>query len=128
MLPDSPSHHSFDSHVTDGASISTTHRLRTSLEVVFRDTHLQNADAPASARRELRAALRRVCVDARRSGIRAEQLLVLIKDVWSGIPAGISRVTALHGDERLNYVITTCVDEYYAAEPKDEVSEREVSS
>jgi hypothetical protein len=69
-----------------------------------------------------------VCVDARRSGLRAEQLLVLIKDVWSGIPAGISRVTALHGDERLNYVISTCVDEYYAAEASNEANEREVRS
>lgn len=79
-------------------------------------------------RRELRAALRQVCVDARRSGLRAEQLLVLIKDVWSGMPAGISRVKALHGDERLNYVISTCVDEYYAAETNDEGNEREVRS
>jgi len=114
--------------MNEGVSVTTTRRLRSNLEQVFHDAHLQNADAPPSTRRELRAALRRVCVDARRSGMRAEQLLVLIKDVWSGIPAGISRVTALHGDERLNYVISTCVDEYYAAEASDEASEREVRS
>jgi hypothetical protein len=128
MLPDSPSHHSFDSRVSEDVSVTTTHRLRSSLEMVFQETHFPNADAPASARRELRAALHRVCVDARRSGLRAEQLLVLIKEVWAGIPAGISRVTTLHGDERLNYVISTCVDEYYGAEANDEVHEREVSS
>ena len=54
-----------------------------------------------------------MCTEARRSGLRAEQLLVMIKEVWSAIPAGISRVTSMHGDERLNYVISTCVDEYY---------------
>lgn len=123
MLPDSPSQYSVDSHTNEHVSVTTTHRLRSSLEQVFQDPHLQNADAPPSTRRELRAALRQVCVDARRSGLRAEQLLVLIKDVWSGIPAGISRVTALHGDERLNYVISTCVDEYYAAEENDDVNE-----
>jgi hypothetical protein len=128
MLPDSPSQHTFHSNMNEGVSVTTTRRLRSNLEQVFHDAHLQNADAPPSTRRELRAALRRVCVDARRSGMRAEQLLVLIKDVWSGIPAGISRVTALHGDERLNYVISTCVDEYYAAEASDEASEREVRS
>jgi len=128
MLPDSPSQHTFDSHMNEGVSVTTTRRLRSNLEQVFLDAHLQNADAPPSTRRELRAALRQVCVDARRSGLRAEQLLVLIKDVWSGIPAGISRVTALHGDERLNYVISTCVDEYYAAEASDEANEREVRS
>lgn len=128
MLPDSPSQHSLDSHTSERVSVTTTHRLRSSLEQVFQDAHLQNADAPPSMRRELRAGLRQVCVDARRSGLRAEQLLVLIKDVWSAIPAGISRVTALHGDERLNYVISTCVDEYYAAETNDEGNEREVRS
>ena len=55
-------------------------------------------------------------MDARRAGLRAEQLLVLIKEVWSGLPAGISRVQTMHGDERLNYVISTCVDEYYAGD------------
>lgn len=128
MLPDSPSQYSFDSHTNEHVSVTTTHRLRSSLEQVFQDPHLQSADAPPSMRRELRAALRQVCVDARRSGLRAEQLLVLIKDVWSGMPAGISRVKALHGDERLNYVISTCVDEYYAAETNDEGNEREVRS
>jgi hypothetical protein len=48
-------------------------------------------------------------------GLRAEQLLVLIKDVWSAMPAGISRVQSAHGDDRLNYVISTCVDEYYGS-------------
>lgn len=128
MLPDSPSQHQFDSRASEGVSVSTTHRLRSSLEMVLQQAHFQNADAPASARRELRAALSRVCVDARRSGLRAERLLVLIKEVWSGMPAGISRVTALHGDDRLNYVISTCVDEYYATQGSDDVNEREASS
>jgi hypothetical protein len=95
--------------------------------MVFQDAHLQNADASASAHRELRAALRQVCTDARHSGLRAEQLLVLIKDVWSGIPAGISRVTSMHGDERLNYVISTCVDEYYGSEADDQLNGRSPS-
>jgi hypothetical protein len=93
--------------------------------MVFQDAHLQTADASPSAHRELRAALRRVCTDARHSGLRAEQLLVLIKDVWSGIPAGISRVRSMHGDERLNYVISTCVDEYYGNQADEELKERE---
>jgi hypothetical protein len=81
--------------------------------MVFQDSQLHNADASASAHRELRAALR------------AEQLLVLIKEVWSGIPAGISRVKSMHGDERLNYVISTCVDEYYGDDASDEPKEKE---
>jgi hypothetical protein len=110
----------------EGANPSATHRLRSTLEIVFQDESLQHADALPSAHRELREALRQVCVDARHSGLRAEQLLVLIKDVWSGIPAGISRVKSSHGDERLSYVISTCVDEYYGNEDEQR-SQREAS-
>ncbi|MEP7065222.1 MAG: hypothetical protein ABI889_04245 [Gemmatimonadota bacterium] len=113
--------------MSESATPNTSRRLRASLEMVFRDVQLQTADAPASAHRELRESLRQVCMDARHSGVRAEQLLVLIKDVWSGIPAGISRSTAMHGDERLNFVISTCVDEYYATDASSELNEREVS-
>jgi hypothetical protein len=133
MLPDSPNLQPVDSHIPESSHTNATRRLRTSLERVFQDPHLQSADASAAARRELRGALRQVCTDARHLGLRAEQLLVLIKDVWSGIPAGISRFTSTHGDERLNYVISTCVDEYYEGEASEretnehEVSKREVS-
>jgi hypothetical protein len=127
MLPDSPNHQPFDSRTSESATPPVNRRLRSSLEVVFRDAHLQNADAPLSARRELRESLRQVCTDARRSGLRAEQLLVLIKEVWSGIPVGLSRATAMHSDERLNFVISTCVDEYYASDAGDGVNERGVS-
>jgi hypothetical protein len=127
MLPDSPNQQPLDSRNSESTPGNANRRLRTSLEMVFQDSQLHNADASASAHRELRAALRQVCTDARRSGLRAEQLLVLIKDVWSGMPAGISRVKSMHGDERLNYVISTCVDEYYGNEGNDEPSEREVS-
>ncbi|MDB4910682.1 MAG: hypothetical protein JWO39_1505 [Gemmatimonadetes bacterium] len=127
MLPDSPNQQPVDSRVNESTHGNANRRLRTSLELVFQDSQLHNADASASAHRELRVALRQVCMEARRAGLRAEQLLVLIKDVWSGIPAGISRVKSMHGDERLNYVISTCVDEYYGDDGKDEPSEREVS-
>jgi hypothetical protein len=125
MQPDSPNSQPSDSRIGEITGVNTNHRLRTSLEMVFQDAHLQTADASPSAHRELRAALRRVCTDARHSGLRAEQLLVLIKDVWSGIPAGISRVKSMHGDERLNYVISACVDEYYGNQADEELKEHE---
>jgi hypothetical protein len=127
MLPDSPKQQPLDSRISESASVNANRHLRSSLEMVFQDSQLHNADASASAHRELRAALRQVCTEARRSGLRAEQLLVMIKEVWSGIPAGISRATSMHGDERLNYVISTCVDEYYGDDGSDKASEREVS-
>jgi hypothetical protein len=34
-------------------------------------------------------------------------------------------VKSMHGDERLNYVISTCVDEYYGNQADDEMKGRE---
>jgi hypothetical protein len=127
MLPDSPNQQPLDSRTSESPNHNTNRHLRSSLEVVFQDASLQTADASALAHRELREALRRVCTDARHAGLRAEQLLVLIKDVWAGMPAGISRAVSMHGDERLNFVISTCVDEYYSGDASDEMNGREVS-
>jgi hypothetical protein len=102
-----------DAFTGEASSGSANRRLRTSLETVFLDAGLRFADAPSDEQLDLRAPLRQVCTEARRSGLRAEQLLVIIKDVWSGLPAGIAHVPSVHGDARLNYVISTCVDEYY---------------
>jgi hypothetical protein len=115
MHPDSQNHMTFDVPVGESAVGTANRRLRAKLETAFRDVRAQSADAAPDQRRELRSSLREICAEARRAGLRAEQLLVLIKDVWSAMPAGISRVQSVHGDDRLNYVISTCVDEYYCA-------------
>ena len=125
MQPDSLNHMTFDASVGDTAIGTANRRLRSKLEAAFRDVRAQSADAAPEQRREIRASLRDICVEAKRAGLRAEQLLVLIKDVWSALPAGISRVQSVHGDERLNYVISTCVDEYYTGESADGQPQRE---
>lgn len=130
MHPDSQNHATFDASVGDSAIGLANRRLRSKLEKTCRDVCAQKADAAPDQRRELRASLQEICAEARRAGLRAEQLLVLIKDVWSALPAGLSRVQSVHGDERLNYVISTCVDEYYAGgagETIDAQSQREAS-
>ncbi len=103
-----------DAFVGESSFVGAHRRLRSSLQAVFQSAALQLGDGAIGANVELRNALRQLCVDARQSGMRAEQLLVLVKDVWSETPVGIARVASVHGDDRLNYVITTCVDEYYA--------------
>ena len=104
-----------EAYAGEGTSGGVNRRLRTSLQIVFQDAGTQFADVVPPQRPDLRVALRQICSDARRSGMRAEQLLVLIKDVWSGLPGALSSAPSVHGDERLNYVISTCVDEYYSA-------------
>lgn len=114
MEADSASETPLDDFLIESSYVSAQRRLRSSLLTVFQNSGLQLADAAAASHTDVRAALSQICADARRSGMRAEQLLVLIKDVWSELPVGIARMPSAHGDERLNYVITTCVDEYYA--------------
>jgi hypothetical protein len=113
MHPDSLNHMTFDGSAGESAMATANRRLRARLETAFRDVRAQLADSAPDQRSELRVSLREICVEARRAGLRAEQLLVLIKDVWSGMPSAVARVQTMHGDERLNYVISTCVDEYY---------------
>jgi hypothetical protein len=91
-------------------------KLRATLRRIFQDSRLDLADMRADADHGLRPALSQVCRDARHAGLRAEQLLVLIKEVWSALPAGLSHVQSVHGDERLNFVISVCVDEYYGSQ------------
>jgi hypothetical protein len=70
-------------------------------------------DAPAAHAQMLREALRAMAVEARRKSILAEQLLVVLKDVWFGLP--VVRETG-HPQEQvrtLQRIVTMCIKEYY---------------
>ncbi len=61
---------------------------------------------------ELRAALTQLSDEARAKGVRAEQLIILLKQVWNGLP-----MPAVPRDERarmLERLVTLCINEYYA--------------
>ena len=61
---------------------------------------------------ELRAALNQLSDEARAKGVRAEQLIILLKQVWNGLP-----MLSVPRDERtrmLERVVTLCINEYYA--------------
>jgi hypothetical protein len=61
---------------------------------------------------DLRRALRVACAKARLQRVRAEQLLIDLKQVWVAIPAMLSTRT----EERLNQIVSACIDEYYSGE------------
>lgn len=61
---------------------------------------------------DLRKALRVACAKARLQRVRAEQLLVDLKQVWMTLPTMLSTRT----EERLNRIVSACIDEYYAGE------------
>jgi len=61
----------------------------------------------------LRRALRLMCDEAHRSGLRAEQLIVIVKDAWRSLPE-VSRLPAGGTRERLlSRVVTMCIEEFY---------------
>lgn len=68
-------------------------------------------DGPVDA--GVRELIRMTCNLAHDRGLRAEQLLVLIKAAWSGLPEGQRRPRHDDGDV-LARVITVCIHEYYA--------------
>ena len=61
----------------------------------------------------IQPSLRKVAAEARRKQVQAEQLLVLLKDVWFGLPA----VRDADGDTRhalLQRLVTLSIREYYS--------------
>ena len=61
---------------------------------------------------DVRALLVRACNEARAQGIRAEQLLVVLKHVWYDLPE-IRHAPRHDGSSVLARVITICIHEYY---------------
>jgi hypothetical protein len=63
----------------------------------------------------LQPALQRIAAEAREKQMHAEQLLIVLKDVWFGLP---EIAQAAHGDAQnrlLQRVVTLCIREYYSA-------------
>jgi len=59
-------------------------------------------------------ALRVLTAEAREKHIHAEQLLVVLKDVWSGLPSIRSTPSGESQNTLLQRVITQCIREYYS--------------
>ena len=61
----------------------------------------------------VREMIRRVCEVAHERELRAEQLLLLLKQAWRELPEG-RRLPPRADDDVLARAITVCIDEYYA--------------
>jgi hypothetical protein len=62
----------------------------------------------------IQPALRRVAEEARHKKVHAEQLLVLLKDVWFGLPAVKNAADADGQHQLLQRIVTLSIREYYA--------------
>lgn len=70
-------------------------------------------DHPDEADPELARVLRHIVTEARNRQIRAEQLIVILKNVWDALPDArfaIDREAQTHVRQRL---ITLCIKSYY---------------
>jgi hypothetical protein len=67
---------------------------------------------------DLRAALRVTCERARDDGVRAEQLLLVLKATWHDLP-GRRQLPHLDGDAVLARLVTACIAEYYDDDPNE---------
>lgn len=62
---------------------------------------------------ELRTALRVISTEARARQLRAEQLIVALKQAWHSVPDVQHAATQQERDRLLDRLITVCIEEYY---------------
>lgn len=62
----------------------------------------------------LEPALAQIAAEAREKKIRAEQLLIALKDVWFGLPAVERARTSEEQNAMLQRIVTLCVRVYYS--------------
>lgn len=75
---------------------------------------LQECLAQSSETSALQPALRQIATEARANKVHAEQLLVMLKDIWFALP----QIGKAHEGEPQNRllqrVVTLCIREYYS--------------
>jgi len=64
----------------------------------------------------LQPALQRIATEAREKQMQAEQLLVVLKDVWFSIPQIAQAPQTKVQDHLLQNVVTLCIREYYSTQ------------
>jgi hypothetical protein len=85
--------------------------LREGVERSLRDGELR--DSPTTAvDADLRKSLRVACAKARLQRVRAEHLVIDLKQIWATIPG----MHASRTESRLSEIITACISEYYEKE------------
>lgn len=70
-------------------------------------------DAEGAAAQELRDVLDRMATEARDKQMLPEQLLVILKDIWYGLPAVRAIEDSGAQIRMLQRVVTMCIKEYY---------------
>ena len=97
---------------TSGPSLAMTDPCLTSatnhaLDIAMRPNHDDRHD-------DLREAMRQLCADAHRQGLRPEELIVLFKQTWRTRPE-VRLIPREESAALLAQAVTMCIQEYYGA-------------
>ncbi len=88
--------------------------LRVAIERWQREAALQKSPG-TGIDEHLRKLLRVACAKARLQRVRAEHLVVDLKQLWATIPS----VPSSRSDERMNALVSACIDDYYSSSSKN---------
>ncbi|MGH7720944.1 MAG: hypothetical protein ACREON_19120 [Gemmatimonadaceae bacterium] len=91
-------------------------RVTSGAAVVALRSAMQGAQRGWLTERQLRRAVRIVCVEGRRQGLRVEQLLVTVKAAWSSVADTRLPSRGAAGDDLCGRLVTALIDEFYAEE------------
>jgi hypothetical protein len=84
--------------------------LRRAIERWLREL-VQHQSPGSGVDEHLRKSLRVACAKARLQRVRAEHVVVDLKQLWITIPS----VPSSRSDERMNELVSACIDEYYSS-------------
>ena len=87
--------------------------LRELLELPLRTAVRRLATEGTFDQSTLREELRAICEDARQRGLRAEQLLIAVKEIWANEPIARDIARNAGGTPFLTQVVTMALDAYY---------------
>lgn len=71
--------------------------------------------ALAARPEETRRAMRLLCEEAHRHGVRVEQLVVLLKQLWAAAPADTTSDNRLSSRDVFDDIVRVCIEEFYGA-------------
>ena len=80
------------------------------LRIAFTE-QLKRPDGPAP---EVTALLRKVAREAQANGIRAEQLLLTVKEIWSSVTESVRPGSPEQYERIRQNLVTLCIQAYYA--------------
>ena len=73
-----------------------------------------NTPAGSVRARETHQTMSRLCEEARERGVQIEQVVVLLKHLWSTLPLDATPDVRLGSREVFDGIVRVCIEEYYA--------------